>query len=158
MALSTDSQTGLAVIPLWIDGGPARASPPQVFPVYGALEGRNVYLAQSADVASAKQAADAALLAFQTWKKKGPIARRQLLTRVATILNQKRNELKRIQVEETSCTEAWAEMNVNLAVETIHEIASRISSVSGEIPQMANPEHMALVFREPLGPILTIAP
>ncbi|KAH8892189.1 aldehyde dehydrogenase [Thozetella sp. PMI_491] len=158
MALEIDPTSKLEVVPLWIDGASATASPAQTFPVHSAAKGQDVYLAQGADVDAAKKAADAAWAAFQTWRKEGPIQRRDMLLRVATILTQGKEELKQIQMDETSCTKEWAEMNVNLAIETIREFASRITSVSGQIPQMANPEHMALVFKEPIGPILTIAP
>lgn len=150
--------TNLTVVPLWIDGAPTKSSSAQTFAVYSALQGRDIYMAQSADVASAKLAADSSFRAFQTWKKVGPVYRRDLLMKVATILSRRKDELKKIAMEETSCDDAWAEMNVNVAIENLYEVASRITSIAGELPQMTNSEHTALIFKEPLGPILSIAP
>ncbi|KAF7560947.1 hypothetical protein G7046_g3199 [Stylonectria norvegica] len=147
----------LEVVPLWIDGAPAKSSS-QTFPVYSAAQGRNVYLAQSADVAAATAAAESSLKAFQKWKRTGPIHRRDLVMRVAAIMTRRKEEFKKAAIDETSCNDAWAEMNINVAIENLYETASRITSVAGEIPQMASPSHTALVFKEPVGPILSIAP
>ena len=156
--IDISESTMLTVVPLWIDGTPTKSSSAQTFPVHSAAQGRDVYLAQSADVATAKAAADSSMKAFQTWKKVGPVYRRDLLMRVAAILSRRKDELKRIAIEETSCNDAWAEMNVNVAIENLYEVASRITSVAGEIPQMASSDHTALIFKEPIGPILSIAP
>ncbi|CAM1503360.1 Fc.00g081360.m01.CDS01 [Cosmosporella sp. VM-42] len=150
--------TRLPVVPLWIDGEPTKPSTSRTFPVHCAAQGRDVYLAESADVAAAKLAADSSWKAFQTWKKVGPVHRRDLLMRVAAVLARRKDQLKMIAMEETSCNDAWAEMNVNVAIENLYEVASRITSVTGEIPQMASLQHTALIFREPIGPILSIAP
>lgn len=156
--LEADAQTGLPVVPLWIDGAPTSSSPSKRFPVHSSQQNKDVYLAESADVKAANLAADAAGKAFQTWRKTSFTHRRDLLFRVAANYIRRTEELVQLQMEETSCTSKWARMNVSLATDSVREVACRISAVSGEIPQMANPEHLALVFREPLGPILTIAP
>lgn len=158
MTVDTIESAKIPTIPLWIDGEATEPSSGQLFPVHSAAQGRDVYLAQSADVAAAKLAADSSIKAFQTWKKQGPLHRRDLLMRVAAIMTRRKEEFKRAAMEETSCAEAWAEMNVNVAIENLYETASRITSVSGQIPQMANSDCTALIFKEPLGPILSIAP
>src|SRR5262245_39052541 len=109
MALEIDPKSKLEVVPLWIDGARATASSAQTFPVHGAAKGQDVYLAQAADIDAGKRAADAAWAAFHTWRKEGPIVRRDMLLRVAAILARDKEELKRIQMEETSCTKEWAE-------------------------------------------------
>ena len=158
MTLDIEPHSELPIVPLWIDGEAVRSSPPKLFPVHSSLQDKDVFLAHSADVDTAKRAAEAAWTAFLSWKKQGPVFRRDLLLRVADNYERRTEQLIKLQMEETSCTETWARMNVALATETVKEIASRITSISGEIPQMASSEHLALVFREPIGPVLTIAP
>jgi acyl-CoA reductase-like NAD-dependent aldehyde dehydrogenase len=158
MPLITEPHSDLKVIPLWINGEPATSSPPVTFPVHSAAQHKDVYLAQAADPPTAKRAVDAAWAAFQGWKKTGHSYRRDLLLGIASIYRRRAEELVQIQIEETSAQEEWARMNVQLAIGILEEVAGRISGISGEIPQMANPNAMALVFNEPVGPVLAIAP
>lgn len=67
-------------------------------------------------------------------------------------------DLIRYQMLETSCEEAWAKQNVDLARRYLKEIAACISSVNGVIPQLEKPHAMGFVFKEPVGPVLCIAP
>ena len=156
--LERDPATGLEIVPLWIDGMPVSPSSKSAIVVHSLSEGRDIYLADSAGPLEARQAADAAGVAFRTWRKTSPVYRRDLLYRVASSLERKTELLVSLQMRETSCSEEWARMNINEATASIREVASRITSISGEIPQLANFNQMALVFKEPLGPILSIAP
>lgn len=146
------------VIPLWIDGKPTTSNTPTTFSVFSLAQDREVFKAQSADSEAATRAAEAAQNAFATWKDTPAIARRKLLLRVASEYTRRTQELIESQMLETSCTEAWATMNVEYAIKLLEEIACRITTVSGEIPPLENSKHMALVFKEPVGPMLTIAP
>lgn len=145
-------------VPLWINGQPVTSTPPTTFDVHSLAEKRNVLVAQSADKKIALEAADAAQNAFKLWKSSSAVSRRKLLLRVADEYRTRTEQFIRSQVLETSCTETWAQMNVEYAIKLLEEIAARTTSISGEIPSMENPEHLALVFKEPIGPMLTIAP
>jgi len=158
MPLLTDPHTSLPIVPLWINGAPAKSSPELTFPVRNAISGKDVYLAQATDTTTATLAVDAAWSAFQTWKKTSHHERRDLLLRVASIYKRRFEELVKMQIEETSCQEPWARMNVALAIGMLEEAASRVSGISGEMPQMGNPGSLALVFQEAVGPVLAIAP
>lgn len=59
---------------------------------------------------------------------------------------------------ETGAAEAWASFDTGLAVEILKDVAGRISSISGSIPQTATEGTSALVYKEPYGVILAIAP
>jgi acyl-CoA reductase-like NAD-dependent aldehyde dehydrogenase len=59
---------------------------------------------------------------------------------------------------ETSCKAFFAAFQIEFATSCIQEIASRISSMVGEVPNVASPDTMGFIFREALGPILLIAP
>jgi len=61
-------------------------------------------------------------------------------------------------VDETGASAPWAAFNLNLASEILRDVAGRISSVSGTIPQTATEGVSALVLKEPYGVILAIAP
>lgn len=45
-------------------------------------------------------------------------------------------DLDQFQIEETSCTDAWAKQNMDLATRYLKEITACISSVTGIIPQI----------------------
>ena len=61
-------------------------------------------------------------------------------------------------IAETGAAEAWASFDTTLAVEILRDVAGRISSIAGTIPQTASEGTSALVYKEPYGVILAIAP
>lgn len=69
-----------------------------------------------------------------------------------------KDQLVNSQIEETSCQQGWAEFNIDTAVASIKETASLLTSVNGEIPQNSGTGRLVLVFKEPVGPLLAIAP
>ena len=158
MSIPTHVNGSSHTIPLWINGEPVKSSPETKFGVLSFQSGNHVAFAQSANAGAAKKAADAALAAFPSWKRQSATFRRDLLLRVADKYAQRTGQFVQMQILETSCTEAFARFNVQYAIDTIKEIASRITSISGEIPTVANPDHLALVFKQPIGPMLTIVP
>lgn len=160
MHTTLDQESGLQVVPLWINGGPAIFSKTTTFPVYSASQQKNVYLARSADTEAAIEAAEAAQKAFRTWRETSCASRRGILLRLADIIKERQAELVNLQVEETSCSETWAQFNISYTLNALPEIASRITTVcSGELPPMANAgTTMGLVIKEPIGPVLLIAP
>lgn len=144
--------------PLWINGEAVTPAGLKTLSVYSSSLGRDVGYAVSADVSSGKRAADAAWTALRSWKKTSAVSRRDLLLRVADLYLANREKLVDLQKLETSCSHEFANMNVTLAAQGVQEMASRITSISGEIPQVSSYERMALVFKVPVGPILVIAP
>ena len=158
MGLPTCPKSGLEVVPFWIDGETATSSEVLPFPVYSAKEERNVYLAQSASPADATRAADVALRAYDTWRQTSAYHRRDLLLRAADIFEARKAEAIRLQVAETSCETSWAGFNVGYGLVVIREIASKITSVLGEMPRMTSESNLCLVFKEPIGPSLLISP
>lgn len=147
------------MVPLWINGEATTSSPPTTFIVTSLSNPQDTPIrAHSADSDAAAHAADAAWAAFASWRTTSPQTRRDLLLRVADAYERRLQQLTELQVRETSCTEQWGQMNVKYAIELLRETASRVTAVSGEIPQVTDHKKLALVFRQPLGPILTIAP
>ena len=159
MNLKAESLEEPDVVPLWINGEATTSSPPTTFTVASVSKPQDApIIAHSADSEAANRAADAAWAAFASWRKTSPQIRRDLLLRVADAYERRLQQLIELQMRETNCTNQWAQMNVKYAIELLKETASRVTAVSGEIPQITDHNRLALVFRQPLGPILTIAP
>ena len=59
---------------------------------------------------------------------------------------------------ETSCSAPFADFQIEFATSCLKETASRISSMVGEIPNMATSDSIGFIFKEGLGPLLLIAP
>ncbi|KAF2186269.1 aldehyde dehydrogenase [Zopfia rhizophila CBS 207.26] len=146
------------IVPLWINGQALPTDSSTSFPVIKSVSGDTVHNAQSASAEQAISAAESAKAAFKTWKNAAHTVRRELILRVAAHYEKNAGTLVKYQMEETSCDEAWARMNVDLATRYLKEIAACISSVTGVIPQIEKPNTMGFVFKEPIGPILCIAP
>jgi acyl-CoA reductase-like NAD-dependent aldehyde dehydrogenase len=148
----------LPVVPLLIGGVETAGSPSDIFPVYSYAQNKDVYLAESANVETAKAAADAAAVAFKTWKKTSARDRRDILLRYADLLESHADELGAVQIAETSAPALMAKKNVQLATGLIRETAACITSLKGEIPQGESPDVLPLAFTVPIGPVLVIAP
>ena len=158
MGLPLCPDSGLEVVPLWIDGVAAESSQGTIFPVYSAKQEKNVYKAQSADTQDATRAADAALKAFGSWRHTSAYDRQALLLKAADIFEARQAEAIEFQVKETSCEPSWAGFNSRYGLSVMREIASRVTSVFGEIPRTTSESNLCLVFKEPVGPSLLIAP
>lgn len=159
MSTTPDNDTQLEVVPLWIDGAPAVSHIGSTFPVFSAQGQRDVFLAQSADVESAIKAADSAARAFASWKKTPAVSRRNIVLRFVELLKEHTNQIVQMQIEETSCSEKWAKFNIDYTVNMANEVAANITTAcTGELPPMANSGTFGMVMREPIGPVLLIAP
>lgn len=116
------------VVPLWINGQASPLNAERFFEVINAQENRTVHYAQGANEANAKAAVDAAAAAFQSWSQTSYSQRRTLLLKVADLIEQRAEEICKMQMLETSCTRAFASFLPRLTGPVIREIASQISS------------------------------
>jgi acyl-CoA reductase-like NAD-dependent aldehyde dehydrogenase len=145
------------VIPLWINGESFTSPALKKFPVRSAKANDKIlHYALSANVAAATKACDSAAVGFENWKRTSAVERRDLLLRAADLILERKDEFITTQMEETSATEFWATTNVKTGVSHIREIASKITSLSGVIPESRL--DYALAFREPIGVTLAIPP
>lgn len=159
MPTYTDKDTGLPVVPLWINGEPVTSNEAGTFPVYSAAQAKNVYLAQSANERLATDAAQSAESAFKQWKTTSAASRRDILNRMHDLLKARTQDLVAVQMEETSCSQSWAEFNIQYTTLTLAEIAARVTTAcAGELPAMSTHGPMGFVFKEAIGPVLLIAP
>lgn len=145
-------------VPLFINGAALPTDRSTTFPVTQSITDNTVHHAVSATSEDAISAASSAKAAFQSWKSASHVTRRDLLLRVAAHYEVHASALVEYQMLETSCDESWAKTNVDLATRYLKEIAACISSITGVIPQIEKPGTMGFVFKEPVGPVLCIAP
>lgn len=150
---------GLSVVPILIDGQATAIDRSRLFKVTNAATGKELeYSVQGADTVIAKQACDSAYETFLQWRQTSFVHRRDLLLRVADNLERSADEITRYQVAETSCQETWARFNIRLGCDAIREIAANISGAcTGELPPTAS-NVVAMVYKEPIGPVLAICP
>jgi acyl-CoA reductase-like NAD-dependent aldehyde dehydrogenase len=156
--ISQRAEDALRTVPLWINGETTQSNPALTFPVYSAKQQRNVCIAQSVDDSKAREACDAAMQAFEGWRKTSIAFRRDILIRAADAFESHRSEVVALQVEETSCEESWAHFNLNYAIINLREIAGSIAFLLGEMPRVESENNVAMVFKEPVGPSLLISP
>ncbi|KAG9185577.1 hypothetical protein G6011_06908 [Alternaria panax] len=148
--------TSTSTIPLWINNKPIHTQ--TTIPITNATSRETIHHASSASPIEATQAAASSLAAFKSWRSTPHTTRRALLQSVASHYATHAASLIAAQTAETSCTEAWATQNVHLSIAYLNEIAAQITSVTGVIPPTEKPHTTGFVFKEPVGPVLCIAP
>jgi acyl-CoA reductase-like NAD-dependent aldehyde dehydrogenase len=136
LQMTTD---GRAVVPLVIASKPLPVDASRLWPVTSAKTGETLHYFQSATVADCPSACAAAWQAFsrgaegeRPWKRVGVERRRNLLNRVAELFVERKEELLKAQMDETSCDRPWAENNVDTTVRYLREIAACVSSIRGK--------------------------
>lgn len=145
------------LVPLYIAGELVPSTELEKIPVKSAAQNdKIVHFASAATVKHAIQACESSYTAFQSWKKTTAVQRRDILNKAADLLLERRKELVDTMVAETSAAQIWADANVTVGASHIKEIASRITALSGVIPQTKL--DYALCFRDPIGPCLAIPP
>lgn len=159
MAFKTQDESGLSMVPLWINGGPVLSKEAGTFAVFSAALNKNVCLAQNTNVELAGEAASSAQAAFKDWKNTSAASRRDIINRMNELLVARKKELVALQMEETSCSQSWAEFNIEYTTSTLAEIAGRVTiACAGELPAMSTQGPIGFVFKEAIGPVLLIAP
>ncbi|QMW38629.1 hypothetical protein G4B11_001865, partial [Aspergillus flavus] len=153
---SSQPIANMSTIPLIIDGEDVLLPHDRhgtVANVYA--EGPTIY--QGATKELALQAAQSSAQAFAAWSKTTPIERRTLLFKLAEVLRSRAEEIKRVCDQEISCGPLWAEIITDGAIGMIEEYGALTTSIAtGSLPFIQN--GYGLVFKEPLGVVLGIAP
>ncbi|KAJ5246106.1 hypothetical protein N7468_001089 [Penicillium chermesinum] len=123
-------------------------------PATGELSGH----CASASLEDVERAVATAKAAFPAWAKLKAYARRDILTNAAEIMLSRKEELIAYQREETGAGRPFAEKTFHLGVDFIKDFAARIPSIEGSVPSTTVEGEGAMVFKEPYGVILSIAP
>lgn len=106
----------------------------------------------------ALQAVKSSEKAFPSWSKTTPAERRRLLHKVATLVEERSDELMQCMQEEVHAPTTWAQANVQAGLDLLRETAGLISdSMAGQVP-VSQGDSYALVLKEPLGVVLAMTP
>ncbi|OAP55977.1 hypothetical protein AYL99_10129 [Fonsecaea erecta] len=145
-------------VPLWIDNKPVQSK--TAFSVINSTSQKEVWTASSASVEIAREAVDSASRAFQSWAHTHPTERRRIFFKAAELFRSRRDEIIETMVQETNCSRQWAAgINMHMGVEFLEELASLATTCSmGWLPTTESENRLALVFKEPYGVVLGIAP
>lgn len=145
-------------VPLLVNGMEIYTS--SVFQVVSPVDGTGL-LWQSSSVtqAEALAAVHAARDAFPAWSISKPAFRRDILLRAADILQTNSAEYQAYMKQETGASTMFAKFNLTTSCEIIRDCAGRISgALVGAVPPTEDNETQAMVFKEPYGVVLGIAP
>ena len=144
-------------VPLIINGREVRTE--KTFDVTSPATGKVIHRACSASVEDTSNAVAIAQKAFPAWRDLPPPKKRDIFLNAANILERRADELGGYMMNETGAGEFWSTLfNVPFAADILRDIAGRICSIQGSIPITCDPDTSALVFKEPYGVILGIAP
>ncbi|KAH6669255.1 putative salicylaldehyde dehydrogenase [Halenospora varia] len=142
--------------PLIINNKPHKTD--ATFPVYSPATGEHLHNFSSASIADADSAIDAATKALPAWGSLPPNKKRDIFLKAADLMDKRQEELGKHSSTETGAGAAWASFDLGLSSEILRDVAGRISSIAGSIPQTGREGVSALVYKEPYGVILAIAP
>ncbi|OJD16322.1 hypothetical protein AJ78_03491 [Emergomyces pasteurianus Ep9510] len=143
-------------IPLLLDN--ESVITPETFDVINPNTGAVVYKCSSSSVVDAVRAADSANAAFKSWAKVKPSARREILLKVTEIYERRKEELIGYAQEETGSGRLFAEFNWGLGLDLLKDVAGRSLSTEGTVPILKDDGRSGIVYKEPYGVILSIAP
>ena len=144
------------VIPLQINGQDIKTG--TTLDVVDPSTGNVVWKSSASSKQDALHAVEAANAAFPAWSRTKPAMRRDILLQAADILALRRAELVEYMVKETGASEVFAVFNILLSVELLKDVAGRIITISGSVPLCGVEGRNAIVYKEPYGVVLGIAP
>ncbi|KAH8889271.1 salicylaldehyde dehydrogenase [Thozetella sp. PMI_491] len=131
---------------------------PETFSVLDPVTRNIVHWAPSATESDAIRAVETADAAFETWREATPLERRNIMLKAVEILQGRKDELVKAMVAETGAKPSWAAFNIKTGIEFVQEAAGMATQIKGELLQSNDRGTLAMVFREPCGVILGIAP
>ena len=144
-------------VPLQING--QEVTTKNTLDVVNPATGKVQWRSAAASRGDAVKAVEAAQAAFPAWAKTKPSKRRDIFLKAADILQSRAEELGAYMVEETGSEPFFAAgFNVPTSVELLKDAAGRIVTIAGQAPVMGEEGKSAIVFKEPYGVVLGIAP
>ena len=152
---ATDTPS-LCVIPLHINGQEIKTD--TTFDVVNPSTGQVIWKSSAALKEDAIHAVEAAQAAFPAWSKVKPTKRRDILLLAAEIMTKRIEELGDYMMTETGAGLPAKDFNVATAIELLKDIAGRIITVTGSVPVCGAEGTSAIVYKEPYGVVLGIAP
>ncbi|CED83284.1 Aldehyde dehydrogenase [Phaffia rhodozyma] len=156
ISLCNASAAEVKYAPLWVNNRP-------LLDTSGTFEVRHPASKQIATQASACDASQLSKIisssrsGAKTWASTTAFQRRQILTRVAQLLHERKAIFRDAQAAETSATGLTQDVDFKLSINSIEEAAAITSQITGDIPQTVDGS-LALVTREPFGTVFSISP
>ncbi|KAL2871091.1 aldehyde dehydrogenase [Aspergillus lucknowensis] len=155
--MGSDKNNGdRAVIPLIINNESIVTD--TVFEVHNPATGELLDRCAGASIDDANRAVAAAKAAFPAWSRTNPYERRAILAKAADIMLSRKEELIRIQMEETGAGRPFVEKTVMMGVEFLRDFSAMIPTVEGKVPTVSQEGESAMVVKQPYGVVLGIAP
>ncbi|KAL9634251.1 MAG: hypothetical protein Q9164_004203, partial [Protoblastenia rupestris] len=145
------------IIPLLINGEEVTTN--TTFEVVSPVTNDTVWSCSSASIDLAIHAAEAAQAAFPAWKKTKPAYRRDIFIKASDIMKRRAAECAEYMEIETGSQPGYSrDFNVPSGIEQLRDVAGRIATFTGSIPISSTEGKNVLLFKEPYGVILGIAP
>ncbi|KIM99839.1 hypothetical protein OIDMADRAFT_42801 [Oidiodendron maius Zn] len=132
--------------------------PDEEFEVLDPISRSVVHCAPAATQVEAIKAVESAEVAFESWRDSTPLEKRTIFNKAIEILKSREDELVNAMVRETGAKPSWAAFNIKLAIQCVMEGAGMVTQVKGELLQSNDKGTMVMVFKEPCGVVLGIAP
>ncbi|KFY78678.1 hypothetical protein V499_02212 [Pseudogymnoascus sp. VKM F-103] len=150
------------IVPLIIDGLDVTTDVEFVFETnrFGGKPSPKKAFAQGASTETCLRAVESCAKAFPSWKRTDADQKRKLFQQLKHLLEVRGDDVREIIEEEINCSKLWSHINLQDSLGLIDEAAALVTSdaLSGTIPITRNHNAPALVFKEPMGVILGIAP
>jgi acyl-CoA reductase-like NAD-dependent aldehyde dehydrogenase len=148
--------TTSSTIPLFRDGKEVTTS--TTFDVVSPITNKKLYSCASATEADAEAAIASCARAFPAWSNTKPSVRRDIFLRAAEGFAKRKDECWKYMREETGSERPMFEFIFGLAVDACKDVAGLIQTIQGTAPTVAAEGSSALIYKEPYGVVLGIAP
>ena len=109
-------------------------------------------------IEDAKKAIDAAYDAYGKWSETTPRSRSQILFRAAELLSQSEAEIAGLLTQEQGKTYPEALNEARLTASVFKYYAGLAPTISGRKVELADPTEFGMVFKQPMGVTVAIAP
>ncbi|PWW71633.1 aldehyde dehydrogenase [Tuber magnatum] len=130
----------------------------KTFDVKSPLDDSLLWKASAATVQDVQAAVQSASDAFRSWSTTKLVKRRELIYKFVDVFERRKQELMDSMVDETAALGGWVDFNMNISVGLAKDVAGRVVSIVGTIPESEEEGRTALVQKEPYGVVLAIAP
>ena len=145
-----------STIPLFLDGKEVTTS--TTFDIISPITNKKLYSCASATESDAEAAIASCAKAFPAWSRTKPAFRRDIFLRAAEGFAKRKDECWDYMREETGSEKPMFEFVYGLAMDVCKDIAGLISTIQGSVPTIAEEGSSAVVYKEPYGVVLGIAP
>ncbi|OQU98703.1 hypothetical protein CLAIMM_04447 [Cladophialophora immunda] len=145
-----------STVPLWLDGHQVQTS--RTFEVVSPVTGDTLWHSSAASTTDVEAAVESGQKAFTTWSKTKPNERRDIILRAIAVLERRRDEIYHYSRSETGATAKAFAKDHDLAIQCCKSVAGLIQTLNGFIPTLEDEGMEGLVYRQPYGVVLGIAP